>query len=481
MNESDLMETSDGGVGEGRGDGILSDGGDTGAAATGPPRGTVQVQAVTSEVQATEQASVHPQDAFFNSGNVGDENKPVERLGDTGVEKLNNSNCSRKDDDSIINDVESILEITDLDDSNVNLADLTFVNLPKSFKTININKSLIVKDGEKGEKEKGKEKEKDGEPLKKRLSNSERRFAKKVKMDEERGKVIREQNKGKPMSDIDIKINQELKKKTTYAQAAKTKPVMLEIRADNLEITLEQEDFNTLDQQLVFSFAELNAFNNETSEEEEDENDDKEKEKAIKTKIDDSDEEDEEDLSNDRYFCGYIGGLSQGACWFACDNKETAEFIRGHVPTIDPPNKGKYKYVVYEAEERPFRYLKGKIPKRYWASKSKLTNMLRMFNPCLRKTLPNHKNVKKLVHFKIIAGCVDPEETIIDNKYFWIQIEVDERLIHILTEPGMRGTLKLGASPINLYGGGIVSETKEKLKLKITTAANEVIDKDIRG
>ena len=135
-----------------------------------------------------------------------------------------------------------------------------------------------------------------------------------------------------------------------------------------------------------------------------------------------------------------------------------------------------YKYTVYEASEKPFRYMKAKIPLRYWATKKKLTGMLRIFNPCLRQTLPNHKNVKKIVHFKIIAGCVDQSENI-EGKYFWIQCEVDERLISQLTDPTMRGALQLGASPINLYGGGIVGETKKKLAEKINMEAKEVTNK----
>ena len=59
-------------------------------------------------------------------GNVGDELNPKNALvGDTGVK--NNLNCSREDDDSIVNDVEAIsLDTTRFDDSKTNFADVTF-------------------------------------------------------------------------------------------------------------------------------------------------------------------------------------------------------------------------------------------------------------------------------------------------------------------------------------------------------------------
>ena len=58
---------------------------------------------------------------------------------------------------------------------------------------------------------------------------------------------------------------------------------------------------------------------------------------------------------------------------------------------------------------------------------------------------------------------------------------MDERIISKLTDPIMKGCFKIGASPIQLFGGGIVSETKEKLSKKITAELNQAIDSDIRG
>ena len=58
---------------------------------------------------------------------------------------------------------------------------------------------------------------------------------------------------------------------------------------------------------------------------------------------------------------------------------------------------------------------------------------------------------------------------------------MDERIISRLTDPVMKGCLKVGASPIQLFGGGIVFETKEKLTKKLTDEMNQAIDSDTRG
>ena len=423
------------------------------------------------------------------SGGTGIELGRENAVGDTAPKNLESSiisNCSREDDDSIVNDVSfigsesfSLLDRTD-DNRNIDLADLTVVD--QNFSTCSLNDSYIQENvvGKEPEKEKDV-----SEPKQKRLSNSERRFAKKLRRDEERGREAREANKGKPMTDLQVKVNKEIKSKISYAEATKTKHVMLEVRADDYNVTLEQEDFNTIDRELIFRYADMTLDDKEPDEDELDDDnelaDDGINTSAIRAVIHDSDEEDVADKDTDKYFCGYIGGLSQGACWFACDNKETEVFIKTQVPTIVPPNSGKYKYVVYDASKKPFRYMKAKIPARLWSTKKRLTSLFSLFNECLRIPLPNHKGIMKNIHFKIVAGCTDYESEIKEGKYFWIQIEMDERMISKLTDPIMKGCLKIGASPIQLFGGGIVSETKEKLTKKLTAEANQVIDSDTRG
>jgi hypothetical protein len=465
------------------------------AAPTGSRSDAVTVQAGSGGNNTTGQVTFNyifnnPKNAeSVCSGGTGIELGRENAVGDTAPKNLESSiisNCSREDDDSIVNDVSfigsesfSLLDRTD-DNRNIDLADLTVVD--QNFSTCSLNDSYIQENvvGKEPEKEKD-----NSEPKQKRLSNSERRFAKKLRRDEERGREAREANKGKPMTDLQVKVNKEIKSKISYAEATKTKHVMLEVRADDYNVTLEQEDFNTIDRELIFRYADMTLDDKEPDEDELDDDnelaDDGINTSAIRAVIHDSDEEDVADKDTDKYFCGYIGGLSQGACWFACDNKETEVFIKTQVPTIVPPNSGKYKYVVYDASKKPFRYMKAKIPARLWSTKKRLTSLFSLFNECLRIPLPNHKGIMKNIHFKIVAGCTDYESEIKEGKYFWIQIEMDERMISKLTDPIMKGCLKIGASPIQLFGGGIVSETKEKLTKKLTAEANQVIDSDTRG
>ena len=76
----------------------------------------------------------------------------------------------------------------------------------------------------------------------------------------------------------------------------------------------------------------------------------------------------------------------------------------------------------------------------------------------------NSEAVLADVHFIITAVCYDYKEEIINNKFFWIQMEVDEKLMPTLTGINQRGSLKLGASSFNLIGGGIVQRLKSKLR-----------------
>ena len=502
MSETNSME-HDGGVAGSPGGGAPRGSGETvgPVASTGSRTGTATVQAGSGGGLNAGQVtfnyiSKNPKNAeSVCSGGTGIELGRENAVGDTAPKNLETSiinNCSREDDDSIINDVSfisegesfSLFDRTNYNDSNINIADLTVVD--HNFSAFSLNdfyvkeKNDLEPEIEKGASEQVNNDANNVETKQKRLSNSERRFAKKLRRDEELGRQIREANKGKPMTDMQAKVNKEIKHKTSYAEATKTKHVMLEVRADNYDVSLEQEDFDTIDRELIFRYADI-TLDDKEPDDVENENADGINDSAMRAVINDSDEEDVADRDTEKYFCGYIGGLAQGACWFACDNKETELFIKSQVPLIVAPNSGNYKYVVYDASKKPFRYMKAKIPKRLWSTKKRLTSLFSLFNECLRVPLPNHKGVMKHIHFKIVAGCTDYEAEIKEGKYFWIQLEMDERIISKLTDPAMKGCLRLGASPIQLFGGGIVAQTKEKLTKKLTDELNQAIDSDIRG
>lgn len=386
---------------------------------------------------------------------------------DTDIQ--NQSTNSRMDDfDSTYDDAQSVslLDKTGFDNSKVNYGDITYVEIPEEFNNININTNSNSYIKDKGEKVKESHDDENEDPKKKRLNNSERRWRKKCKIEEERGKEIRDKNKGKPMTDLQAKINEAYKKKISYAQCVKTHE-MLEVRSSDSDVMLDQADFDKIDRELLYRYAGMEI--NDDDENVDEENGDE--------------DIDEENLNKNFY--GLVGGISQGCCWLACDNEETAAFVKLNVPQILPPSPytDKYKYIVYSASQKPYRYMKCKVPKKFWDTKKRLQFCFKASNPCLRQRFPDAANPgkTKVAHFKITAGCFDKAAEMIDDKFFWVQVEIDEQLMPILTGSEMRGGLKLGASPINLIGGGIVSETKKNIEKELTQHLGDLNSEELRG
>jgi hypothetical protein len=412
----------------------------------------------------------------------------------------NKMNNSRLDDFNSTNDDAQSVSNLDMtgDNSIVNYGDITYVDMciPEGLtknpsqndvdnidfdRSINLNDDTnIVKDpvrdteqqktsdNTERDDEEADDTEKEENPKKKRISNSERRFRKKLRMEEEKGKEFREKNKNKPLSELQKKVNEAYKKKLSYAQCAKTHE-MLEIRSSNLDVMLDQPDFDKIDMELLYKYAGLDVVADDPE----------------NINVDDDDEIDGNTEIKDcnKNFYGLVGGISQGCCWFACDNVQTADFVREHAPNILPPAPytDSYKYVVYSASEKPFRYMKCKVPKKMWNSKKVLQALFKASNNCLKSTYPTDDGTQREVHFKITAGCHNYKEEIINNKFFWVQMEIDEKLMPTLTGTDQRGALKLGASPISLIGGGIVSETKKQIEKQLTGSLGDLVEEEIRG
>ena len=61
------------------------------------------------------------------------------------------------------------------------------------------------------------------------------------------------------------------------------------------------------------------------------------------------------------------------------------------------------------------------------------------------------------------------------QEFFWLQVEVDKKLMPLLTGSEHRGALKLGASPINLIVGGIVLETKKQIEKDLIQQPDDLV------
>jgi hypothetical protein len=401
--------------------------------------------------------------------------KPKNNVVDAGLAKLKkNDNLSKslQNMSGLLNDNErdecnstddangiSTLNLIGIKDSNVNLADVTYVHINQSFyddsliSTDSINDIAIVKDGEIEEMEV----EASGEKIKKGRSfpmttNERRKRKNQLKAEKRKYKI--------PEDPFMAKVDQEYMKRKTYSECVKRKnAIILEVRAEDLEVPLDTSDFRLIDRQLLFKYLECKQQNLAELDES---SDDREE-----TSDDEADQE-------NKFFYGVIGGISNGAVWLACDNETTADFVKFQVPLI--ANKER-KYQVFTSETKPFRYMRAKIPVEFWGDRKTVEGLFRISNKCLSKKIRNKVGIKRKVpHFKVSYGCENYEDDLDeeDARFYWVQFEVDERILTKIADE--KGRLRLGSNQIMLLGGGMVTLAKEKIASQLKEAVNTIKD-----
>lgn len=207
----------------------------------------------------------------------------------------------------------------------------------------------------------------------------------------------------------------------TFAQMCKMS-IMLEIRPSDPAFQLKQGDYNLLDNQLGYLYADKVA-EGETL-------------KIVYKTLD--------------------TGLSQGGMWIACANQETADFIIEWCPTITPPDDRQFMYAVYGPHRRPYKYVKLRLAERFWNDHSRLRFLILSLNDELDfvyTTRGDGELVEKPGHIRISAG-MDNKKTDIENGYFIITLEVCEKMLNVLVR-NYKGWLQIGCNPVQVYGGGI--------------------------
>ena len=349
---------------------------------------------------------------------------------------------SRDDDDSIINDAvdASILDLTCSDVFITSINDEDFVK---------VNDEDVMEVDEKN----------DGEPTSSQRIKGKRSFP-------ETNKERRNKKNQRKAEKVTYKIpedpflqmvDKEFMKRKTYSDCVKDKKsIILEIRNEDIELPLEQDDFRKINSYLLFKYYEC-------------------KQQSIdELDLTDDDESSEDDEVNEKkYFYGVVGGISNGACWLACDNLTTAEFVKHHVPLI---SSNEYRYVVFDSESKPFRYMRAKVPAELWANRKTVEGMFKACNRILTKKAKTDKGKRKAPHFKICYGCENYEQDLDEDNsnFFWVQFEVDEKLLNKLAE--MKGRLRLGANNIMLLGGGMVAKAKEVIANQLKESINTITD-----
>lgn len=211
--------------------------------------------------------------------------------------------------------------------------------------------------------------------------------------------------------------------KMSYAECAKTAK-MLEVRAsDNTMLT--QSDFDHIDNELVEIFT------------------------------DDVDYDWEYDV---------LGGLSFGVCWFACANIETAEYFKEKCEGLTPAGERNFRYIVYEADEKPFRFVRGKIHHKFWRkSREHIQKMLLKSNKLLVGSYKNKDGKDQKYHFRVCTEMSTDKSQDCVNGFYWLTLEIDEHLFQPLASE-YKGKLKLGATEIMLQGSGMVRAAKNVIR-----------------
>ena len=175
-----------------------------------------------------------------------------------------------------------------------------------------------------------------------------------------------------------------------------------------------------------------------------------------------------------------LGGLAKqiGSAWIACENEESAVFFKKICEGLTPPgSNGKYKYKVYNADEKPFRYCRARVPERYWRdSKDKLERTIKASNQfIIRKYKDETTGEMKSYHFRLVSGMEDKTKDLEgegEKAHFWVQIEIDEKLFKTLIE--LQGKLKLGVSYLFLQGSGMVKAAKQGLISQLQALTEEM-------
>ena len=224
-----------------------------------------------------------------------------------------------------------------------------------------------------------------------------------------------------------------------YAELSKTH-TMLEVRASDPDIQLDQEDFEQLDASIVYLHL---------------------------------------DLKPTPDFGVVKMGLSQGGVWIACKDNETVEFITDQTPGITPPeakaSKKEYLYRVYGPNNRPYKYYKLRVPERFWNTPERFIELIKHFNKELDMDFLSG-SFFKTAHLRVSSGLVDRAKEI-NQGYFFVTLEVDEKMVEKLA--AKNGLIMIGPNSLEIIGGGIdkaIDDYEKKQKEQERAEEMELVD-----
>ena len=405
---------------EGSRDGTLVGGGERPVGpttSTGPEaRENEKVRQLSTEDlnQQDTSADTSSKDSLGETGTVNRDRYDEFSFYDSEANITNESNLSKANKSFLSNDSFDSFNpnfedpnFTNPELDNPNLADITLVNRPYLD-----NVKPFVKEKTR------------------KFKTSDRRYNKKLRREAMEAKDAREASK--KASTFGKEVDKEYLKKPSFAECVKS-TVMLEIRSTDLGVELEQCDFDELDGKLL----EIKAL----------------------------------EYSGPAFDYGIFGGIGNNAIWIACSNQATADFVKLTAPTIKPPEYSGWTYQVFDNEHKPYRYMKLRVHKKFWNNSTNLKKFIDVCNPFLTTPIAvDDEGEAVMPHFVIMAGCCENKEEEIKDNYFWIDIEIGEKLFSNLI--ALKGQIKLGASFVKLIGGGMVYAAKKKIKDNL----NSIVD-----
>ena len=115
---------------------------------------------------------------------------------------------------------------------------------------------------------------------------------------------------------------------------------------------------------------------------------------------------------------------------------KTAQFLHENIPKLSPPDGRVYQYFAYKPNERPFRYVKGKLPEKFLPKVPQLPRILRAFNHQLNYMIDDDGETK--VSYIEVNKVGEVVEKKLDNgkieRKFEVVFEIARQLITPLVQ-----------------------------------------------
>ena len=217
--------------------------------------------------------------------------------------------------------------------------------------------------------------------------------------------------------------------KLSYAQALKSENPMVEIRASDPNIPLDQVDFVHIDVQTLAVMLD-----------------------DVEDRVDST--EDDWDIKEDK-------GVAHGACWFLCGNQATVNTWIRIMKNIQPPEGRNYTYLTYDPNNRPYRYFTVRTRTEFVSkfNNEQLAKAVRRCTPYINITVVDPiTGEDRKCHIRCLGSLPPREGVKTDPNYTVIKLEIEELLFQPIIEK--KGWIKIGMNPHKLQGGGLAEAIK---------------------